>query len=138
MMDFIQIVNNALEEQGKTTEDLFKNKIISKDTFYKYKHRNPSLSTLIKISNFLEVSIDYLFELTNKNDYTPYSIDNLLFYKNLTTFIEKKKISGRQFCKDLHYSRDNLIRWKNGTLPTLQSLLDISNYFNCSIDELLF
>ena len=49
MLKFIGIVQNVLSEQGKTVDVLFKNNIISKNTFYKYKQRNPSLPTLIKI-----------------------------------------------------------------------------------------
>ena len=53
------------------------------------------------------------------------------------TLINGVGISCRKFCKDLHYSRDNVIRWKKGTQPSVQSLLEIARYFNCSIDDLL-
>jgi len=62
MLYFISKVKSTLEEQGKSIQSLFNDKIVSKNTFYKYKQRYPSLNTLIKIANYLEVSIDYLFE----------------------------------------------------------------------------
>ena len=61
MINFIEAVRNVMEEQGKEVERLFSSGIISKNTFWKYKQRNPSLQTLIKVANYLEVSIDYLF-----------------------------------------------------------------------------
>ena len=46
MADFITIIQSILEEKGKTTENLFNDNIISRDTFYKYKYRNSSLKSL--------------------------------------------------------------------------------------------
>ena len=137
MIDFIASVKNVVEEEGKTIQDLFNDKIISENTFYKYKHRYPSLNTLVKIANYLKVSIDYLFSLTTENNYLFYNINNQVFYDNLVSMIENKKISQRQFCNDLNYAKDNINRWKNGTTPSVQTLLEISKYFNCLIDDLL-
>ncbi|MBQ8425383.1 MAG: helix-turn-helix transcriptional regulator [Clostridia bacterium] len=137
MFNFISKVKNTLEEQGKSIQNLFDDNIVSKNTFYKYKQRYPSLETLIKITNYLEVSIDYLFEYSNENKFKIYHFDNQIFYENLNLLINKKGISGRQFCKDLNYSRDNLIRWKKGIKPSVQTLIEISKYFQCLIDELI-
>lgn len=136
-IDFIKVVSAVLEEKGKTVQSLFDNNIISKDTFYKYKHRSPSLKTLIKVCNYLTVSIDYLFEFTTTNDFKEYNLNNKKFIVNLLNLINAKKISRRKFCDDLGYSHDNVMRWKSGTFPSLQTLLEISTYFNCTIDDLL-
>lgn len=137
MIDFISAVKSILEEQNKTTENLFKDNVVSENTFYKYKQRYPSLKTLVKIANYLAVSIDYLFELSDENNFAPYSIDNNKFYNNLISLIENANISCRKFCQDLHFSRDNVIRWKNRTQPSLQVLFEIAEYFGCTIDDLL-
>ena len=137
MIDFIKLVENVLEEQEKSTQDLFKNNVVSENTFFKYKHRYPSLKTLIKIANYLKVSLDYLFEFTNENQFEEYKEEKIHFYKNLINYIDSKKISARQFCKNLGYSKDNVLRWKKGVLPTLQRLLEITDYFGCSIDDLI-
>ena len=137
MIDFISAVKNILEEQNKNTKNLFEDKVISENTFYKYKQRYPSLNTLLKICNYLKISIDYLFELTDKNNFCYYSFNCEIFYQNLSKFLSLKNISGRKFCKDLNFSRDNILRWKNGTLPSLQTLFDISKYFDCLIDDLI-
>lgn len=137
-MDFISLVKNALEEENKSLEDLFKDQIVSKDTFYKYRQRDPSLSTIIKIANYLKVSIDYLLEIKDENSFSaPYIYDSKIFYDNLLSLIGVNKISCRKFCKDLNYSRDNVLRWKKGAIPRVSNLIEISNYFNCSIDDLL-
>ncbi len=137
MFNFIKAVKEILEERGKTTADLFNDKVVSENTFYKYNQRTPSLTTLIKIVNYLEVSIDYLYELKDVNDFKPYSARQTNFYDRLMLLIKSAKISCRQFSKDLHYSRDNILRWKKGTEPSVQCLLEIVNYFNCTFDDLL-
>ena len=137
MVDLIKLVENILEEQGKTKKDLFENKVISENTFFKYRQRYPSLKTLINIANYLKVSLDYLFEFNNENYFEEYKEENIKFYENLIFFINAKKISARQFCKDLGYAKDNILRWKNGIQPTFQRLLEIAKYFGCSIDDLI-
>lgn len=137
MFDFIKAVKDVLKENGKTTEDLFKDKVVAENTFYKYKQRYPSLKTLINIANYLGVTIDYLFGLSEENNFRPYCKKQENFYNNLMYFIGTSGQSGRQFCKELNYSRDNILRWKRGTQPSVQTLLEIARYFNCSVDDLL-
>ena len=126
MVDFIKLVENILEEQSKTKQDLFENNVVSENTFYKYRQRYPSIKTVVKIANYLNVSLDYLFEFSSEN-----------LYNNLTSMIDSNKISYRKFCKDLGYAKDNILRWKSGIQPTILRVLEIANYFGCSIDDLL-
>ena len=137
MLDFINCVKNVLEEQNKTTEDLFKNNIISKNTFYKYKHRYPSLKTLLKIANYLCVNVDYLLELSDINDFKPYKLEQVNLNKTIVELINNLGKSQRKFSKELNISKANLLRWKNETNPNVQTLIEISKYFNIPIDDLL-
>ncbi len=138
MITFSELVKNILAEQNKSTENLFIDNVISKNTFYKYKQRYPSLNSVIKIANYLKVSIDYLFNLKDENDFSGnYSFDSEIFYHNLSTFIKNKNISFRKFCRDLNYSPDNILRWKKGVVPSVANLLEIAKYLNCYIDDLL-
>ncbi len=137
MVDFIKLVENILEEQGKTKQDLFENKVVSENTFFKYRQRYPSIKTVINIVNYLKVSLDYLFEFTSESHFKEYTEDKYHFYENLISYIDSKKISARQFCKDLGYSKDNILRWKNRVQPTIQRLLEMTEYFGCSIDDLI-
>ncbi len=137
MVDFLTLIKNVLEEKNITCEKLFADNVVSKDTFYKYRQRYPSLHTLINLANYLHISMDYLFEITDKNNFKPYSKNQVSFYTKLKKLLNVNKISNRKFCNDLHYSKDNLLRWKNGTEPTVRRLIEIAKYFNCSIDDLL-
>ena len=137
MGDFIILVKEILEDKGLTTQNLFDDRVISENTFYKYKHRYPNLTTLLKIANYLCVSVDYLFTLSDENRFRPYSLEQKNLYSTIVSLIENSGISQRQFSKDLNYSRVNLLRWKKGTSPSVQSLIEIAKYFNIPIDDLL-
>ncbi len=137
MTDFITLVKEVLEEKGMSTQNLFDDGVISENTFYKYKHRYPNLTTSLKIANYLCVSVDYLFGLSDENKFKPYSLEQKNLYNNIVSLIENSKISQRKFSKDLNYSRVNLLRWKKGTSPNVQSLIEISKYFSIPIDDLL-
>ena len=137
MKNFVSLVKEVLEEKGMSTQNLFDDGVISENTFYKYKHRYPNLTTLLKIANYLCVSVDYLFGLSDENKFKPYSLEQKKLYNNIVSLIENSKISQRKFSKDLNYSRVNLLRWKKGTSPNVQSLIEISKYFNIPIDDLL-
>ena len=136
MSNFINIVSELLFDQGKTTQNLFNDSIISKNTFYKYKNRTPNLHTLIKIANYLHTNIDYMFEISLENNFTPY-LEKQDFYKKLNDFLNMSNISQRKFCADLGIARANLTRWKNGICPNVNTILQIVNYLKCSTDDLL-
>ena len=137
MTNFIDIVQNIMEEQNKQLKELFENNVVSKNTFYKYKQRIPSLHTLIKIANYLHVSIDYMYERVDDNRFYPYSYNQSDFYNKLVHLIKTAGISNRKFCKDLLYSKDCISRYKNGVEPSVRTLFEIANYFDCYIDDLL-
>lgn len=137
MINFINLVKEVLEDKGMTTQNLFDDGVISENNFYKYKHRYPNLTTQLKIANYLCVSVDYLFGLSDENKFKPYSLEQKNLYNNIVSLIENSKISQRRFSKYLNYSRVNLLRWKKGTSPNVQSLIEIGKYFNIPIDDLL-
>ena len=138
MVDFIDLIKRALEEQGKSFDDLFRDNVISKNTFYKYRQRQPNLETVFRLANYLKISLDYLFEFCENNTFKePYCYQQNNFYNNLIALLNARGISNRQFCKNLNYSRDNILRWKKGVVPSLNSLIDIANYFDCTLDDLL-
>lgn len=99
MSDFITLVKEVLEERGMTPQDLFDAGVVYENTFYKYKNRNPSLKTLLKVANFLCVTVDYLFELSNENNFKPYDLEQKNLYNNIISLIENSGISQRKSVK---------------------------------------
>ncbi len=137
MINFIDAIKNVLDEREENIKVLFDKNIVPKDTFYKYRQRNPSLQTIIKVANFLEVSIDYIYELSDTNLFLPYSTNQQGFYDNLVAIIKSNNMSFREFCKKLGVSPANVVRYKNGVEPNVTTLLDMAVLLNCTIDDLL-
>lgn len=135
MSNYYELILDALNECGKSVKDLEERGILSKNTFYIFKHSAPSLTTIIEIANFLNMSIDYIFDRTADNDFKRYSLNQLQFYANLEKIMNSTSQS--KLCKELGISRTNFSRWANGTKPTLAKLIALANYLHCDIDELL-
>ena len=97
----------------------------------------PSLNTMIKIANFLEMSIDYILYKSEDNHFKKYKLNQTNFYNNLKRNMQLLNISQSQLCKDLNISRTNFSRWNNGTSPSITKLITLTNYLNCTINDLL-
>ena len=136
-MNYFSLIKDVLNEKNKSILDLEKDKIIKKNIFYEFKYCCPSLDNIISIANYLEVSIDYIFEKTTQNRFQKYKTQQDNIYKKLIEILQTENISQVKFCKDLGISRTNFSRWKNGAQPKLSTIIDITNYLNLTIDDLL-
>lgn len=137
MSFLLETILEIMNEKGITIKDLEENKVIGKNTIYSFNKSIPSLKTFVKISNFLQTNIAYLVGLSNYKYYVEYDLENLNFYNNLMVILQKEKISQSKLCKDLKISRSNFSRWKNGTNPSINKLIEIASYLYCGIDDLL-
>lgn len=107
---------------------------------YENGHQVPEMETLIKLSNFFEVSIDYLLGKTdNRNSDTDLEVsvgDN--FGKRLKQLMDSRNISAMKLSEDLNIHRGSLSNWETGKRkPDSEMLLKIANYFDVSVDYLL-
>ena len=60
------------------------------------------------------------------------------FFNRLQELLEENKISQRKLITDLHIGAGTISTWKTrGTIPSGEVLLQISDYFNVSVDYLL-
>lgn len=95
------------------------------------------LSNLLRLADFFNCSIEFLIGRTDKLlDYTPKetmpdfntAMRQALEYHGKTTYtlINETKIKGY-----------HLHKWKNGSIPRLSSLIELSDYLGCTIDFLI-
>lgn len=137
MLNFKSILSEILEERDKTFADLEENNIISERTFYQYKNYTPYLTTVIKIANYLNVSLDYMSGKTSENHFKPYKETQIGFYDKLIKLLSAYNISQSKLAREINISRPNFHYWKNGKLPKFDTLIALATYLNCSIDDLL-
>ena len=137
VMNFYDLIFDVMNEKGITIKDLEQNGALGKNTFYLFKEASPSLISVIKIANFLGTSIDYIINQKEINNFSPYSTNQNGFFEKLENIRKANKIPQRKLCKDLRISRTNFFNWKNGTIPTMYKLIELSQYLDCDIDDLL-
>lgn len=137
MSNFKCMLNDVLIEKGKTFGDLENAGIICERTFYQYKDFTPYLQTVIKIANYLNVSIDYIVDRTAENNFKRYSETQLHFCENLLKIMKVGNISQCKIADDLQIGRSNFVYWRRGRSPKLNTLIELANYLNCNIDDLL-
>lgn len=135
MSNFYELLSDVLNEKGKSFIDLENAGVIAPRTFYQFKKTTPFLPTIVKIANYLEVSLDYLAGRDDNNKFAP--IKQINFYQNLINLMRLSKITQSKLAKELNFGRPNFQYWKNGSLPKFSLLIEMANYFGTSIDELV-
>lgn len=101
------------------------------------KHYFPEPATLIKLSFSFNISIDYMFGLSDKRSIIPLynSVD---FYNRYIKLKNQKGVTDYKVAKECKIRSSTLSKWKSlNSLPETESLLKLALYFNCSMDYLL-
>ncbi len=97
----------------------------------------PKPKILIKIADYLDVSIPYLLARTD-DDFFEKSESNINFYTRFQELVDENKITRYKVSKDCHFSNNYISRWFNKKyLPSFELLDIIADYFKVSIDYLL-
>lgn len=95
-----------------------------------------SLTNLLKLSNYFNCSLQFLSGKTDKKlDFTPKIYSN--FYDNFRTILKEQKITRYRFTKETRFKDQYFTKSKNGSVPNLQTLIEIADYIDCTIDYLV-
>lgn len=108
--------------------------VISRATIYGIV---PSVRPLIKMADTLECSIPYLLGEVDANDFFM-AEPQTTFHLRLEELINEYKVNYGQISQQMQFPRTYFYEWqKERTLPSLDYLNDIAEYFDVSIDFLL-
>lgn len=95
-----------------------------------------NLTNLLKLTDFFKCSIDYL--VGRSEIYLSYIPQPYLsFYDNLKNILTLNGMTMYAFQKQTRYKENFCHQWKRGSSPTLSTLTDLANIFDCSIDYLI-
>ncbi len=135
MNKFQQTLKELLSSKGINRKQLAERIDISTSALNGYFNENlyPTSDILIKMSDFFEVSINYLLgfedvELKNTNR---------AFIENYNTLLKDKNISIAKSLRDMNMGNKNYSVWKKGKIPKTYNLIAIAEYFDVSVDYLL-
>ena len=96
----------------------------------------PTTSTLVKMANYFNVSIDYLLGRSDENDYIESA--NASFNERFEKLCEEKGVTHYKISQDCFFDKSNISRWlSKGYLPTLEILDMLTKYFDVTTDYLL-
>lgn len=138
MRNFSESLNDLMFDPEISLSDLSKAININRVQLEQYK-LNKSLINLenaTKIANYFKVSLDYLFGLSDKQKEVVGDI-NGNFYERLIIELDKQSTSFYKMCKDLDFSENIKLNWKNGSLPQTDNLVRIAKYLSVSVDYLV-
>ena len=137
MTNYFDLFSDVLKEKGLTISDLTENNVVKQNVFYEFSKYCPSLSNGINFANFVEVSLDYVFEITNENNFKRYKTSQTNFYNKLSAVLEQMNVKRIQLSKNLGISRSTFLRWQHGAQPKLSTVVEIAKLVGCHIDDLL-
>ncbi len=97
----------------------------------------PSLQSLIKIADYLDVSLLYLLAKNNENDFIR-TVQETSFHERLQQLAKEKDQKYSEIAHAMIFPESYFHDWfRTKTLPSLDYLLSIAEFFNVSPDYLL-
>ena len=97
----------------------------------------PSVKVLIKIADCFEVSLPYLLGETDTKDF--YKSDKAIsFHERLAALVEERGTNYSRIASVMPFSKNFFYEWqRTNTLPSLDYLKALAEYFGVSMDYLL-
>jgi putative phage repressor len=97
----------------------------------------PSLGILVKLADTFNISLSYL--LAENNDSSFYKTNNpVTFQKRLHDLAAENNVKFSQIVHQMPFTKNYFYEWdRTGTIPSLEYLQAIADYFNVSPDYLL-
>lgn len=97
----------------------------------------PSLKILVRIADFLSVSLPYLLGESDDRGFYPAELPTN-FHARLDLLAEERGVKYSQIAHRMPFSKNFFYEWRRTkTLPTLDYLYALADYFGVSVDYLL-
>ena len=136
---FSEQLKGLIFDKKTTLETLGNDLKIDLSQFYRWQRNSsvPSLDNLIKLSDYFEVTIDFLAGRKEQNYYSNHK-ESASFGERLQEIISKTGLSYYAFGKKHRVSRSTIRHWIRGESdPLLDSLIKLADSLDVSIDYLV-
>ena len=137
-MNFGEILTGLMFDKNISSQQLATDLLVSARTVNRWRANESgiTLSLLIKLCEYFNCSLDYLVGKTER-DIRPNKFEVGNFGAQVRKVMKSKGISSYVLRKDTQFSSSRFNDWDKGADPKLNTLLELANYFNCSLDELV-
>lgn len=138
---FIENLKGLIAESNKSLRQLASESGVSAMQYSRYLSGSiPTIGVTIKIANYFNCSLDYLFGLSDEeenNKYTTFNFDINLFIENYNELLKQNNTTNYKFMKQGGYDESIIRHWKGGSLPRLDVVYYIAKNLGGSMDKLL-
>ena len=137
--NFKNRIKDLIDEYGVTILEFSKIAGVNKEVIFRATNYSiiPSVRSLLKMANNLNLSLPYLLGTTTENDLIM-SANPSTFHNRLNELSENNGIKFSKIANALGISRNLFYDWiRENTYPSLDYLIDIAEFFKVSIDYLL-
>ena len=126
MTDFQERLTELMQDKNLTKQVFAKsiNKRFSTINEYFLHDYYPQINLAIEIADFFNVSLDYLFGLSDKKENT--NNNDKPFFENFDILVKTNNKSILNTMTDMNFKESNYYRWKDGKIPKTNNLLTIA------------
>lgn len=140
MESFAEILSDLISVKELSLRALAKASGVSAVQYSRYlRGTYPQLTTSVKIADYLGVSLDYLFGITdimsNHKQFNPLNMS--LFLKRYDEALERSNLTHWKLCQKTKLGESAIRHWRSGDIPSMESLIILSNTLSVSIDYLV-
>ena len=139
MNSFNEILKDLMESKN-IDDDNLANKINACEGRLINKWTNntqmPNLENAIKLANYFNCSLDYLFGLTENNEEVNYT-NSKPFDIQLKKILDDKKISQNKLMRETKFGSGHFYSWFNKKAqPNMATVIELAQYLKVSLDYL--
>ena len=140
MENFSEILSDLISTKELSLRGLAKESGVSAVQYSRYlKGQLPKVPTAVKIADYFDVSLDYLFGITDimgkRKEFKPANLS--IFLERYEEALKNSKITHWQLCKCSDLNESSIRHWKSGDTPRMDTLINISNNLSVSLDYLV-
>lgn len=137
---FSDCLNDILIERNIAVKELSDISGITDSRLYDFLSGNcvPSVQNAVKLANSLHCTLDYLFGFDEEYDYCQNYVLTSDCSERLRQAINASGKTRYKISKETKVSQQQLNNWyRNKQIPSLVTLVNFADYFNCSLDYLV-
>jgi transcriptional regulator with XRE-family HTH domain len=136
---FSDILKDLIDESDLSLRKLATQSNVSANQYSKYLRGSfPTIDVAVRIANYFDCSLDYLFGLTDVKKHCVFrNCDLSLFVCRYIELLKDNDITHWKFAQKYGLSESCLRHWKCGEIPKIESLIIIASNLYCSLDYLV-
>jgi len=141
MEDFKEILKELVSETGLSLRRLSIESGVSSMQYSRYlRGAVPTIKVTLRIAEYFNCTLDYLFGLSDKRTYSKYKTYNYdisNFLDRYQSLLYANKITHFKFAQNKFFDESIIRHWKTGVTPRLDVIYTIAKELGGSIDELI-